>query len=164
MLTQSQLSALQAAASAAHGCELETGMPAALTVAQWALESGWGKDQPGNNCFGIKATDLQPGQMLQTKEVINGKEEVVSRRFRTFTTLQECFEARSHILTCGPSYVVAWRNYRLNKDFNAYLMAVSEKYATAEKDPDPNKRYSTELKRILAMPEVHNALEAAKAY
>lgn len=55
MLNPVQKANLEEAARYALLSERDTGVPAALTVAQWALESSWGIAQPGNNCFGIKA-------------------------------------------------------------------------------------------------------------
>jgi hypothetical protein len=45
-----------------------TGILASITIAQGALESGWGSSAPGNNLFGIKGA----GQLQETKEFING--------------------------------------------------------------------------------------------
>ena len=62
---------LQEAAQAAKSCESSSGLPAALTLAQWIIESGRGKHCPGNNCFGIKAShEPEPSkkQLLQTHE------------------------------------------------------------------------------------------------
>jgi hypothetical protein len=55
MFTKSQLERPSAAAESACLCEQTTGLPAEITVAQWAIESGWGATAPDNNCFGIKA-------------------------------------------------------------------------------------------------------------
>lgn len=69
MLTPTQISEVRSAAYASVMCESQTGIPAELTIAQWALESGWGSHQPGNNCFGIKYYEGAPGkQLLETKE------------------------------------------------------------------------------------------------
>jgi flagellum-specific peptidoglycan hydrolase FlgJ len=45
------------AATAAVQSEIATGTPAAITIAQAILESGWGKHHIGsaNNFFGVKA-------------------------------------------------------------------------------------------------------------
>ena len=50
-------------------------IPALLTLAQAALESGWGEHAPGNNFFGIKAGTkwTGPTQTLMTSEEIRGK-------------------------------------------------------------------------------------------
>jgi hypothetical protein len=48
-----------------------TQVPASVTLAQAALESGWGRHAPGNNFFGIKAGRSWTGQrqLLRTREV-----------------------------------------------------------------------------------------------
>ena len=48
-----------------------TGVPALLSLAQSALESGWSSAKPGNAMFGIKATSGWTGkkQLLVTREV-----------------------------------------------------------------------------------------------
>jgi len=48
--------------------------PAEITVAQWALESGWGASAPGNNCFGIKAYHGCVAQTLPTLEYVDGEQ------------------------------------------------------------------------------------------
>src|SRR3954462_4574065 len=68
-LNTAQLNELRSVATQAVVCEKNTEIPAELTIAQWALESGWGQHQPGNNCFGIKYYVGAPGkQLLVTKE------------------------------------------------------------------------------------------------
>jgi flagellar protein FlgJ len=51
-------------------CEEETGISSIFTLAQAALESGWGKFAPGNMYFGIKDNDGLNGneQLLTTTE------------------------------------------------------------------------------------------------
>ena len=51
--------------------EANTGVPALLSLAQSALESGWSSAKPGNAMFGIKAAAAWPGQkqLLVTREV-----------------------------------------------------------------------------------------------
>ena len=60
MLTPLQLVRLAAAANSAVLCEQSTGLPAEITVAQWAIESAWGASAPGNICVGINA---YPGRL-----------------------------------------------------------------------------------------------------
>ncbi len=47
-------------------------VPAVALLAQSALETGWGTAAPGNNLFGIKATDGQSGTLKTTHEVVDG--------------------------------------------------------------------------------------------
>jgi flagellar protein FlgJ len=50
-----------------------SGIPPLLTLAQSALESGWGEHAPGNNFFGIKCGKSWTGkkQLLTTHEILN---------------------------------------------------------------------------------------------
>lgn len=54
-------------------CEAETKIPALFTLAQAAVESGWGEKAPGNMIFGIKAGPSWKGkrQLVTTREVHN---------------------------------------------------------------------------------------------
>jgi len=70
MLTPSQQQRLAAAAHSAVLCEQSAGLPAEITLAQWALESAWGASAPDNNCFGIKAYPGCQVQEFVTREVI----------------------------------------------------------------------------------------------
>lgn len=65
-----------------------TKIPASVTIAQAALESGWKLDAPGNNIFGIKADKSWSGAVVieHTHEVINGIEEPVIAPFRAYKT------------------------------------------------------------------------------
>lgn len=61
--------ALPQIVAAAVAAERESGVPAVITAAQCAIESGWLDKAPGNNCFGVT---WQPGagdrQLLPTLE------------------------------------------------------------------------------------------------
>lgn len=48
------------------------GVPSVAVLAQTVLETGWGAAKPGNNLFGIKSVDGQPGSVHETHEVIDG--------------------------------------------------------------------------------------------
>lgn len=62
---------LAGAVEAGVVCEQLTGLPREVTVAQWALESGWGDHEPQGNCFGIKEYPACCGvQELMTTEVV----------------------------------------------------------------------------------------------
>jgi len=148
---------------AAKECEQQTGLPAALTMAQWALESGWGKHSPGNNCFGIK---LYPGcesrQLLVTGEWFTPAEAVkfvasVEGRtalrdaisqprkdgryryrcqdwFAAFDSLANCFVKHAKLITDGKPYARAWAAFRLlHHDPEQLARDIAPIYAT---DPD----------------------------
>lgn len=79
-----------------------TGIPASVTIAQWALESGWGKHMPpgSNNPFGMKVRvgKNDPFVAIKTREVINGKEVFPVQNFRKFASIADAFEAHAQLL------------------------------------------------------------------
>lgn len=96
----------------AQDSEAYTGISSVFTLAQAALESGWGEKAIGNNFFGVKAnrtTPMNKKQLIKTKEVLktnsayfpeifsikqraDGKYDyVVKDWFRKYDTPEECF-------------------------------------------------------------------------
>lgn len=73
--------------------KIRTGVPVLVTLAQSALESGWGKHAKGNNFFGVKAGSSWQGetQLLNTYEEIEGKQVKVQAKFRKYKTPEESF-------------------------------------------------------------------------
>jgi hypothetical protein len=120
-------------------------IPAAVTLAQWALESNWGKSMPigSNNPFGIKAAPSQPYVEAGTREVIKHKSVRVLAKFRKFASLNEAFDQHGRLLATGLPYAHA-RTLVSNPD--AFADALTGVYAT-----DPN--YGTLLKKIM---KAHN--------
>lgn len=156
MLTPQQKAALAAAAIDAVGCELETGCPSEITLAQWAQESEWGLHAPRNNCFGIKAAAGEAAQLLMTTEYIAGQKRSLPQRFAVFDTLQQCFERHAVLLTDGEPYRLAFEAYvEHDHDLDRFIREIAAHYAT-----DPN--YAGELARILKMPDVREALACAR--
>lgn len=88
---------------AAQDSQRETGVPASITLAQWALESGYGKKMPpgSNNPFGIKAVGDQPGVDAMTKEDYGHGKVTVSQRFRKFDSLSDAFKEHARLLSEG---------------------------------------------------------------
>jgi flagellum-specific peptidoglycan hydrolase FlgJ len=116
-------------------------IPAAVTLAQWALESNWGKAMPSgsNNPFGIKATAADPFVEAQTREVVNGKDITIVAKFRKFASMDDAFDQHGRLLATARPYAQA-RTQVGNPD--AFADALTGVYAT-----DPN--YGTALKRIM---------------
>ncbi len=86
-----------------------SGVPASITIAQAALESGWGESalaKTGNNLFGIKADNLWRGQTLtmNTKEFIKGQWVVVPALWRKFPSWQASIDDHAAFLRRNPRY------------------------------------------------------------
>ncbi len=184
MLTAEQTQRLAVAAAEARKCEIATGVPAEMIVAQWAIESGWGSKSPGNNCFGIKQFQGAAGrQLLTTTEwftdgeaarFLAGDDERTAdlaqpvqtaasgrRKYRvqdwfaSFATLSDCFARRAALFTKG-LYAPFAAAYKQNHDFPALVRGIGPKYAT-----DPN--YATQVLAVANMPQVKAAIAAARA-
>jgi flagellum-specific peptidoglycan hydrolase FlgJ len=129
MLTDKQKSALQMIAAAAVACELGTGCPAELSAAQCILESGWLTRCPGNNCFGIKATDDSRVYTI-TKEFLNGTWKTLNLAFEKYATLADCFKAHARLIQ-GGRYAPAWKAYQQTHNLGALIAGIAPIYATA---------------------------------
>ncbi len=99
-MTPDQLAALHRIAEAAVAAERETGCPAEISAAQCIVESAWLQVAPGNNCFGVKATD-DHCQYCLTKEYLNGEWTSQKLAFATYPTLAACFAAHARLLQSG---------------------------------------------------------------
>ncbi|HVW07305.1 MAG TPA: glucosaminidase domain-containing protein [Bryobacteraceae bacterium] len=174
-LSQTQLAALTAAAMAAVACEKADGLPAELTVPQWADESGWGVHQPENNWAGIKAhagvagyqllpstewfsdadlaaflkADSRRTAVLRAPEQQNGERKLydVKDAFASYPVLGDCFADHSRIIVADKPYAPAWAQFQKDKKISPFIERIAKSYAT-----DP--MYALKLKKILAMPEV----------
>jgi hypothetical protein len=116
-------------------------IPASVTLAQWALESGWGQHMPPGsfNPFGMKAADGQPFVEVSTREVVNGQSVTVVARFRKFASFDEAFDQHGQLLATRPPYAHAMT---LVGNPNAFADALTGVYAT---DPE----YGTLLKSLM---------------
>lgn len=72
-----------------------------LTIAQAALESGWGRAAPGFNLFGIKwSQDCgYAKQILNTTEYINGRPVTVNAAFRKYKNYDESILDHTKLLS-----------------------------------------------------------------
>ncbi|GHU79673.1 hypothetical protein FACS1894145_4330 [Bacteroidia bacterium] len=141
----------------------EKGIDARFTLAQTAVESGWGEHAPGNNFFGIKAPKsaaVYEKQLLKTKEVFKDKNQgnrfpkVISmiRRadgkylytvkdwFRKYTTPDECFSDHADFFSKYNRYAEA---LKYKSDPNRF----AEEIAKAGYATDPN--YAKTLKSVI---------------
>jgi flagellum-specific peptidoglycan hydrolase FlgJ len=126
----------------AQAVQSKYGVPASVTLAQWALESNYGKSTPpgSNNPFGIKAKPGEPYVMAWTPEYVNGQKVQVQAAFRKFDSYAQAFDARGQLLSQAPRYAKAMEQ-RDNPDrFVEELQNAG--YAT-----DP--QYANKLKAIM---------------
>lgn len=99
-----KLTALQQAADAAEiaAGEVDDYPPALtpVTVAQFLLESNWGRSGMGdaNNYFGIKARAGEPFVMKDTTEFVNGKPVRMQQPFRRYASMAECFADHARLI------------------------------------------------------------------
>lgn len=125
----------------------DTSVPASFTIAQAALESGWGARTIGaaNNLFGIKADPSWTGPKVQavTTEYINGRPIHVLAWFRSYPNFGASVRDHTAFLCTNERYAGCFAS----RDGEAFAKAVAAAgYAT-----DPN--YAT---KIIDTMQTHN--------
>jgi flagellar protein FlgJ len=153
LLNTQQRNFLSAIAVPALESARRTGIPAAVIIAQAALESGWGNSQLfeiANNPFGIKLPERKGAAVsyawieMPTTEVVNGVAQQTRARFRSFKTLDEAFAAHGALLSQA-----RYAPVRAAADAASAAQALQDcGYST---DPD----YASKLERII----IANGLE-----
>ena len=135
--------------SAARAAQASTGIPASFMLAQAAHESGWGKREitakdgtPSYNVFGIKATPGWTGKVaeVQTSEVIDGKDQKVTAKFRAYGSYDEAFKDYARMISSNERYRNVVAQSGSAEGFARGLQKAG--YAT---DPD----YATKLARVI---------------
>lgn len=98
-------------AQAAQDCQRKTGIPASITLAQAALESGWGKDAAGNNLFGIKADRSWTGPTIafRTTEHLDGKNVSLVDKFRRYDSWLASMVDHAQFLLKNPRYAKCFK-------------------------------------------------------
>lgn len=91
---------------AARSSQLKWKIPASVSLAQWAVESGWGQHYSGkNNPFGIKGKGLH---FVKTREWSKTKGWYwITTTFRDYDTIEEAFDDHGRILATLPVYAPA---------------------------------------------------------
>ena len=171
-------------ATASVASEKATGVPAELLFAQCALESGWLKHTPGNNCFGIKSFAGEAGrQLLTTTEWFTDQQAhafvalgdsrsatpdpnspvhsggrrryTVRDWFAMFATLGDCFTKRAKLFVTG-RYAPFATKYLADRNLDTLVHGIAPIYAT-----DPN--YATSVLTIAREQKVQDALARARS-
>lgn len=133
--------------AAAKDSHRRTGIPASITLAQFALESGYGKHMPrgSNNPFGIKAKPGEPFVLADTWEQDrSGRKFVIKAKFRKYNSVSEAFTDHARLLN-QPVYAHA-RRAGSSDEFADRLTGV---YAT-------DRKYGEKLKAVIR----HNDLDS----
>lgn len=149
MEAQAFITALGPAARAAAKA---SGVPASVTVAQAALESGWGGSRLyllARNIFGIKATpDWTGGTLaLPTHEVVGGAVVLVDALWRAYPSYGASIADHTAFLTGNRRYAPAFAH---QDDAEAFARAV----ATAGYSTNP--RYAETLIQIMRGHNLHS--------
>jgi len=130
-----------------------TGVPASFTVAEAALESGWGASQlasQGKNLFGVKADPAWHGDVLtlNTRECLHGTWVMVPARWRKYADWQACMDDHAAFLhqnrryapcfayTTGAAFAraVAQVGYATDPDYAAKLVSVIDQHQLTSLD------------------------------
>lgn len=124
-------------APGAQAAMAKTRVPASVSIAQAALESGWGEHAPGNNLFGIKADPSWHGgvSIKRTHEVVKGKTITITAAFRAYPDWAASITDHATFLSTNPRYRPAFAHADDGDDFAWQLQACG--YAT---DPDYGKK------------------------
>lgn len=110
-------------------------IPASVSLAQFAIESGWGKHDLGCfNYFGMKApcdahnTPLTPFVTLRTREQDrHGQNYYIDAPFRKFASPEEAFDEHAKLLATASVYAKARAKL---PDPDAFADALTGVYAT----------------------------------
>jgi flagellum-specific peptidoglycan hydrolase FlgJ len=91
-------------AQASHAKFFPRGPFVSIDLAQWGVESGYGKHMSGlNNPFGIKATSEQraagQARLVLTHEYIGGRYVAMEQWFANYASLEAAFDAHAQLLT-----------------------------------------------------------------
>lgn len=138
--------------AAARASQAKWSIPASISLAQWAVESGWGKKVSGKNNYGgitakvsgakfptVPGEPLEPATLCWTSEFVNGQKVRCQRWFKDYASAEDYFDAHGKLLATGKPYAKA---RALLPDANAFADALTGVYAT-----DP--KYGATLKSII---------------
>ncbi|AIQ46987.1 hypothetical protein R70723_14695 [Paenibacillus sp. FSL R7-0273] len=119
---------------------------ASLTIAQAALESGWGNSgltEKANNLFGIKGSGPAGSVAVRTTEYLNGKPVQVTAAFRAYNNWGESVADHSALIAGG----VSWNRNLYSRVIGVDGRAAAREIAAAGYATDPN--YSAKLIHIM---------------
>ena len=117
-----------AAARAAEKVFYPYGPFVSVSLAQWALESAYGRAEPegSNNPFGIKAVEGQESVVAWTHETLHGVYVALPQHFAKYASVAEAFMAHAKLLATSPWYHAAQHAQTADE----YAQALQGIYAT----------------------------------
>jgi flagellum-specific peptidoglycan hydrolase FlgJ len=116
---------------AAEAAERQYGVPAAITLAQAALESGWGAHAIGGyNIFGIKGTGPAGTVSVQTQEYENGHYVTIHDNFAKYNNFYEAVLLHGKLFHNG-YYDKAVNQFARDHDPYAFARNIQGIYATS---------------------------------
>lgn len=140
---------------AAQASAQATGVPASFTVAEAALESGWGSSQLAQeamNLFGVKADQSWQGAVLtmNTREYLDGTWVMVPALWRKYADWQGSMDDHAAFLHQNPRYAdcfvctsgdafanaVAQAGYATDPDYAAKITSIIIAHGLAALDGD----------------------------
>lgn len=120
-------------ALAAQRAQRETDCLACVTLAQWALESDFGKRLTGaNNPFGIKQYEGSPytSTICRTQEEINGSMVTIEAAFVNFPNIELAFNFHGRLIV-SPHNIYS-EAYPYRKDWRRFIIMMAKHYASDE--------------------------------
>ncbi|HEY9766113.1 MAG TPA: glucosaminidase domain-containing protein [Chroococcales cyanobacterium] len=127
---------------AAEEAEKLYGVPAEVTLAQAALESGWGKSALGGfNIFGIKGSGPAGTVSSKTQEWVSGRYVTITANFAKYGNFYQAVVEHGKRFHNG-YYDKAVNQFAQDKDYRKFIQNIQGIYAT-----DP--KYSSKLLSII---------------
>jgi len=123
---------------------VETSIPASVTLAQAALESGWGRSGLAlryNNLFGVKAWGDGAGVSLPTMESEGGVMERTTAQFRVYPTWSDSLRSHNSLLANDSRYSRALTE---GGDWRSFIREIAPIWAS---DPNYESRVSSIIER-----------------
>lgn len=131
------------------------GVPAAVTLAQAALESGWAASPIGGyNIFGIKGSGPAGSKIVSTQEYLKGKWVTIKDKFALYRNFHEAVVKHGELFHNG-AYNKGMREFAQNRDPWKFVDNIGRVYATA-----PN--YARSIKKLMRDYDLVGLTERAK--
>jgi len=146
---------LKALLPAALESEKRYGVPIEVTLAQAAIESGWGKSPIGYNIFGMKGSGTAGSIKVNTAEYIHGKKIIVKANFANYHNFYEAVVEHGECFTGNKKYVSAVNQYSKDKNLFNFVDNIAKTYATSPK-------YGKAIKATIATYNIHNMADEAR--